>query len=227
MPIRVAFIEDNASLRKRFEQQFALMEDIRLVATYATAEGALRGIGKMPPEDRPEIALMDIELPGMSGVEATIAMRELFPATDVLMFTVFEDEEKIFRSIQAGAAGYMLKDAPITKVAEAIRELHGGGSPMSQSIARTVMSFVRSHSRPSEAPAAPPRASAAPVELELSARELEILQGLVEGKNYSSLADTLTISPHTVKTHIKNIYKKLHVHSRALAVRVALERGLV
>lgn len=227
MPIRVAFIEDNASLRKRFEQQFALMEDIRLVATYATAEGALRGIGKMQPEDRPEIALMDIELPGMSGVEATIAMRELFPATDVLMFTVFEDEEKIFRSIQAGAAGYMLKDDPITKVAEAIRELHGGGSPMSQSIARTVMSFVRTHSRAEEAPAAPPRTPAPPVELELSGRELEILQGLVDGRNYASLADALSISPHTVKTHIKNIYKKLHVHSRALAVRVALERGLV
>jgi DNA-binding NarL/FixJ family response regulator len=140
MPIRVVFIEDNASLRRRFEQQFALIDDIDLVATFATAEGALRGMGKMPPEERPEIALMDIELPGMSGVEATIAMRELFPATDVLMFTVFEDEEKIFRSIQAGAAGYMLKDAPITRVAEAIRELHGGGSPMSQSIARTVMS---------------------------------------------------------------------------------------
>jgi DNA-binding NarL/FixJ family response regulator len=224
--IKVACIEDNSSLRKRFEEQFEFFDDIQLVATYATGESALSGLQKLPPSKTPDIILMDIELPGMSGIEATIAVRELFPNTEIMMFTVFEDEVKIFHAIQAGAAGYLLKDDPIEKVVEAIRELHAGGAPMSQSIARTVLSFLRGRDNAGAKNAATPVVHE-PLELNLSQRELELLQGLVQGETYQSLAKKLFISPHTVKTHIKNIYKKLHVHSRALAVRVALDRGLV
>jgi DNA-binding NarL/FixJ family response regulator len=139
---------------------------------------------------------------------------------------VFEDETKIFHAIQAGAAGYMLKDDPIDAVGDGIRELFAGGAPMSQSIARTVLSFLRGKNNgASKAPVGPTIRE--PVEFDLSERELELLQGLVQGETYQTLAKKFFISPHTVKTHIKNIYKKLHVHSRATAVRVALDRGLV
>lgn len=222
--IKVACVEDNSSLRKRFEEQFEFFNDIKLVGTYASGETAVSGLQKLPPSHLPDIVLMDIELPGMSGIETTIALKELFPDAEIMMFTVFEDEGKIFQAIQAGAAGYLLKDDPIESVADAVRELYAGGAPMSQSIARTVLTFLRGKAN-DNAKAQPP--AAGPVEFDLSERELELLQGLVQGETYQTLAKKLFISPHTVKTHIKNIYKKLHVHSRALAVRVALDRGLV
>ncbi|MBI5470747.1 MAG: response regulator transcription factor [Ignavibacteriae bacterium] len=225
-PIKVACVEDNTSLRKRFEEQFEFFDDIQLVATFATGEAALNALRKSAPSKLPDIVLMDIELPGMSGIDTTIAIKELFPDIDVMMFTVFEDELKIFHAIQAGAAGYLLKDDPIEDVAQAIRELHAGGAPMSQSIARTVLSFLRTRNNMSGKDSLIGSVHE-PVEFDLSVRELELLQGLVQGETYQTLAKKLFISPHTVKTHIKNIYKKLHVHSRALAVRVALDRGLV
>ncbi len=226
-PIKVACVEDNSSLRKRFEEQFSFFDDIKLVGTYATGEAAVNSLQRSAPSQLPSIILMDIELPGMSGIEATIAVKELFPEIEIMMFTVFEDEVKIFHAIQAGAAGYLLKDDPIEKVADAVRELAEGGAPMSQSIARTVLSFLRGKTRPAEKNNQAVPIVHEPVEFNLSERELELLQGLVHGETYQSLAKKLFISPHTVKTHIKNIYKKLHVHSRALAVRVALDRGLV
>lgn len=224
MSIRVAFVEDNPSLRKRFEEQVTFFDDIVLVGTHASGEAALKTIQRMKPSLIPDVVLMDINLQGMSGIETTIAMKELFPQVEIMMYTVFEDEPKIFQSIKAGAAGYMLKDDPIDSVVDAIRELHAGGAPMSQGIARTVLSFLRDKpvSKQQNEPG-----PVEPVDLNLSERELELLEGLVHGETYTILAKRLFISPHTVKTHIKNIYKKLHVHSRALAVRVALERGLV
>ncbi|MBI5470945.1 MAG: response regulator transcription factor [Ignavibacteriae bacterium] len=226
--IRVACVEDNTSLRRRFEEQFTFFSDVELIGTYATGEAAINALQKAAPSQLPNVILMDIELPGMSGIEATIALKELFPEIEIMMFTVFEDELKIFHAIQAGAAGYLLKDDPIEKVVDAIRELSQGGAPMSQSIARTVLSFLRGKSRPAaNANSVTAPAVHEPVEFNLSERELELLHGLVHGETYQSLAKKLFISPHTVKTHIKNIYKKLHVHSRALAVRVALDRGLV
>ncbi len=224
--IKVAFVEDNSSVRKRFEEQFEFFDDIKLVATYATGETALGGLQKLPPSRIPDVVLMDIELPGMSGIETTIALQELLPEIEIMMFTVFEDDVKIFQAIQAGAAGYMLKDDPIEEVAEGIRELFNGGAPMSQSIARTVLSFLRRKNNGSEKHS-PEIKAHEPVDFDLSERELELLHGLVHGETYQTLAKKFFISPHTVKTHIKHIYKKLHVHSRALAVRVALERGLV
>lgn len=221
MPIRIAFVEDNSSIRGRFEEQIAFFKDIDLVATYAAGETALSALRTMKPSQLPELILMDIELKGISGIETTIGIKELFPEIEVMMYTVFEDEPKIFQSIQAGASGYMLKDDPIDRVVEAIKEAKAGGAPISQGIARTVLSFIRSKPGPNT------QQKSDPVEFELSERELELLEGLVHGETYATLAQHLFISPHTVKTHIKNIYKKLHVHSRALAVRVALEKKLV
>jgi DNA-binding NarL/FixJ family response regulator len=224
--IKVAFVEDNSALRKRFEEQFEFFDDIKLVATYATGETAVNGLRNLPPSRVPDIVLMDIELPGISGIETTIALRELMPEIEIMMFTVFEDDVKIFQAIQAGAAGYLLKDDPIEEVGDAIRELFNGGAPMSQTIARTVLSFLRGKSNGSSKQASEIKIHE-PVDFDLSERELELLQGLVHGETYQTLAKKFFISPHTVKTHIKHIYKKLHVHSRATAVRVALDRGLV
>jgi DNA-binding NarL/FixJ family response regulator len=227
MPIRISSVEDNPSLRKRFEEQAAFFSDLELLATYASGEAAINGLKKLRPSTLPEIILMDIGLQGISGIDTTIAVKELFPEIEIMMYTVFEDEPKIFQAIQAGASGYLLKDDPIDRVAAAIRELHEGGAPMSQGIARSVLSFLRA--RLGERKAADVRAGAqpGPLDLDLSERELELLDGLVHGETYVTLAAKLFISPHTVKTHIKNIYRKLHVHSRAVAVRVALEKGLV
>jgi DNA-binding NarL/FixJ family response regulator len=224
--IKIVIVEDNSSLRSRLVEQFSFYEDVVVVGSYATGEAALNGLQKLPSSKLPSIVLMDIGLPKMSGIETTIALKEMFPEIDVMMITVFEDDTKIFQSIQAGATGYLLKDDPPDRILGAIRELSKGGSPMSQSIARKVMAFVRDQGE--RGTKATSRATASdPTVFALSDREVELLRGLVQGDTYSSLSKRLFISPHTVKTHIKNIYKKLHVHSRATAVRVALERKLV
>src|ERR1041385_3001760 len=227
MAIRIAYIEDNSSLRKRLQEQLAFFEDIELVAAYASGATALNDLPRLKPSEFPEIILMDIGMPGMTGIEATISIKELFPEIEIMMYTVFEEAPKIFQAIRAGASGSLLKDDPMESVVEAIRELKSGGAPMSQTIARKVLTFFRPLSPPSERKHENPPPLREPSNMNLSERELELLEGLVHGETYATLARKLSISPHTVKTHIKNIYRKLHVHSRALAVRVALERGLV
>lgn len=223
MSIRVAIVEDNSALRRNFVEQCLFFEDIRCVGDFSNAEDAIKTLSRLPAEESPEVILMDIELPGLSGIDATIALREILPGTDILILTVFENEERIFRAIRAGASGYLLKDEEFDSIIEAVRDLSGGGAPMSSSIAQKVMGLLRR----GETPGSKPKPEPSPLILELSSREKEILEGLVRGENYSVLAEKLFISPHTVRTHIKNIYKKLHVQSRAAAVRVALEQGLV
>jgi DNA-binding NarL/FixJ family response regulator len=219
--IRVAVVEDNAALRRNFKAQCEYFRDIECTGLYPTAEDALRAFSGATGRSAPHVVLMDIELPGMSGIDATIALRELLPDCDIMILTVFEDEEKIFRAIRAGASGYLLKDERFESIIEAVRELVGGGAPMSASIAQKVLGLIRGGELPRGA------GPTGPLGLDLSMREREILEGLVRGETYATLAEKLIISPHTVRTHIKNIYRKLHVQSRAAAVRVALQRGLV
>ena len=195
---------------------FTFYKDVLVVGSYATGEAVLNALKKLPPSRLASIVLMDIGLPKMSGIEATIALKGMFPEIDVMIITVFEDDSKIFQSIQARATGYLLKDDPPDRIMDALRELDRGGSPMSQSIARKVITFVREQSK-SERTSAGRESSTDHTRLTLSTREVELLQGLVHGETYSSLSKKLFISPHTVTTHIKNIYKKLHVHSRATA----------
>jgi DNA-binding NarL/FixJ family response regulator len=221
MSIRITLVEDTASLRKRFTELFAMYEEVELVATYASGEATLNGLTKMPPSKLPQVILMDIELLEMSGIETTRLVKERFPDIEVMMLTVFEDEAKIFQSIEAGASGYLLKDDAADDIVTAIKELHDGGAPMSQSIARKVLTMLKS------SPAEKKTSLSPSEEFSLSVRELELLRGLVDGETYTSLAKILFLSPHTVKTHIKNIYKKLHVHTRATAVKTAIDRNLV
>jgi DNA-binding NarL/FixJ family response regulator len=221
MSIRAALVEDNPTLRKRFVEQFKLFNDIQLVFSSASGEEAIRRLKKLPPSKLPHVVLMDIELPKQSGIETTKELKGLFPDIDVMMVTVFEDEAKIFQSIQAGASGYLLKDESLNNIEQAIKELANGGAPISQSIARTVLSFIKDKTPESRTP------HSDDLKALLTDRELELLQGLVEGETYTSVAKRMFISPHTAKSYIKNIYRKLHVHSRALAVRVAIEKKLI
>ena len=219
MAVRVALVEDNPTFRRRFLERFRFFEDVEVVLAAGSGEEFLDRLDALPEERQPQAVLMDIEMPGISGIETTARLRERRPELDVLMLTVFEDEDKIFSAIQAGASGYLLKDASAGAIVGAVLELQRGGAPMSPSVARKMLAYVRAHEQP---------AGAAPAgTFTLSERELEILNHLVRDETEAAIAEALYLSPHTVRSHVKNIYKKLHVHSRASAVRVALQSGLV
>jgi len=204
--IQVAIVEDDTEIR----QTLALIIDgtpgFNCKLTYANGFDAFEALQK----HYVEVVLMDIEMPKMNGIDCIRKLKPLKPTIDFLMLTIKQDDESIFDSIYAGASGYLLKDTPPVRLLEAIREIKNGGAPMSTSIARKVIqSFHQVKASP------------------LSDRETEILRYLAGGENYKSIANQLFISPHTVKTHIKNIYDKLHVHSRAEAVRKAIEDRLI
>ena len=222
MHVRVALVEDNATLRRRFVERFRFFEDIELVLASGSGEEFLQALATLPQERQPQVVLMDIELPGISGIETTARLKKLHPEIDVMMQTVFENEDKIFASIQAGASGYLLKDASTDKIVGAVLELARGGAPMSPAVARKMLAFVRTEKAPQDQRPLPQEDA-----FDLSDRELELLDYLVQDEPEAIIADRLHISPHTVRTHIKNIYKKLHVHSRASAVRVTLQQQLL
>lgn len=222
MHVRVALVEDNATLRRRFVERFRFFEDIELVLASGSGEEFLQVLATLPAAQWPQVVLMDIELPGISGIETTTRLKKDHPEIDVMMQTVFEDEDKIFASIQAGASGYLLKDASTDAIVGAVLELVRGGAPMSPTVARKMLAVVRATDK-----AAPDAKAAGRETFDLSTRELELLEYLVQDEPEAIIADHLHISPHTVRTHIKNIYKKLHVHSRASAVRVTLQQHLL
>ncbi len=224
MKIKVILVEDTPSLRKRFTELLSFYDDIDLIDSYASGEAAINGITLLPPSKIPDVILMDIELPKISGIETTAILKNSLPEIEIMMLTVFEDEEKIFQAIQAGASGYMLKDEQADTIVDAVRELQQGGAPMSQSVAKKVVSLLSGRHKKEEIIAAPLSPSA---DFHLSERELELLNGLVQGDSYTTIAKKLFISPHTVRTHFKNIYKKLHVHSKATAVRIAIDKNLI
>jgi DNA-binding NarL/FixJ family response regulator len=177
-------------------------EGFRCVHTYSSAEKALPDIVK----NKPDVVLMDINLPGISGIECTRQLKAHQPGLPIMVLTVYDDDEKIFESLKAGASGYLLKKTPPAKILEAIAELHNGGSPMSSRIARKVVQTFHAIGTSSE-------------ETEnLSKREHEILIYLAKGYRYKEIAEALFISIETVRTHLRNIYEKLHVRSRSEAV---------
>ncbi len=210
-PIQIVLVEDRRETREALAELLAREADLRVLGAYASMEDALRRTG----EPAPDVALLDINLPGMSGIEGVRALRQRFPALQVLMITVREDDGAVFEAICAGASGYLLKDTPPDGIARALRELVAGGAPMSPQIARKVVqAFARV--------APPPQAAH-----ELTAREIELLSLLVEGHGYKSVARALGISIDTVRFHVRNVYEKLHVHSKSEAVSQALRRGLI
>ena len=208
MSITVSIVEDNEQLRDTLARVISRAEDFVCVGQHATAEAALENL----PKERPQVVLMDINLPGMNGVECVRRLKQLLPETQVMMLTAYEDTENIFNSLAAGASGYMLKRTPQAQLLEAIREVHRGGSPMTPHIARKVtQSFQRSG--PSSQPAE-----------NLTQREQEVLDCLSQGFLYKEIAEKLGISYETVHTYIRRIYEKLQVRTRTEAVAKFLKR---
>jgi DNA-binding NarL/FixJ family response regulator len=206
--IKVAIVDDQADLRENIAGFVDAAKGFRCVSTYASAEEALARLS----QDQPDVVLMDINLGGMSGIECVRQVKPRMPTTQIVMLTVFEDTEKIFSALAAGASGYLLKRLAPAKLLEAIREVYEGGSPMSAPIARKVVQSLQ------KAPA--PAAEST----ELSPREREVLNGLAEGQVYKQIADRLGVSIHTVRNYIRRIYEKLHVQSRTEAVAKFLMR---
>jgi DNA-binding NarL/FixJ family response regulator len=200
--IRIAIVEDEKAVRDGLKLLIDGTEGYKCVALYPNAEEALREIFDVEPD----VVLMDIHLPGMSGIECVRRLKKEDPDFQIVMLTVYEDDEEIFKSLAAGAHGYILKKTPPAKLLEAITEVHNGGSPMSSQIARRVVDFFQTKEVNSKQTD------------KLTEREQEILSFLSKGYRYKEIADVLCISIETVRTHIRNIYEKLHVHSRTEAL---------
>ncbi len=207
--IRVAVVEDRGRIRDTIVDIINGTPGLKCIGAYNSVESALKEL----PQNVPDVLLMDIGLPGMSGIEGVKVVKSRFPTVDVLMHTVYDDDDKIFQSICAGASGYVLKNAESAELIRAIKEIRIG-APMSASIARRLLSMVRDKE-------APPS-----TQMNLTPRELDILQWLVEGYSYKRIAEKLYISPLTVQSHIKRVYEKLQVHSKSAAVSKALKYRL-
>lgn len=208
MPIRVAIVDDNRKIRDGMELILNCSPEISCVAAYATAEDALEGL----PGQEVDVVLMDIGLPRMSGIECAEILKARRPDIQIMMLTIYEDDDRIFRSLVAGATGYVTKNTTPVDLFDAIRDLHNGGSPMSSVIARKVVHAFRHISMPSR-----------PLS-ELSARENEILSFVAKGYRDKEIAEKFFISPETVRKHLRNIYQKLHVRSRTEAVLRYLQK---
>ena len=208
MPVTVAIVQENADLRGTLARVINRAPGHQCVGQYGDAESALKGL----PKDKPRVVLMDINLPGMNGVECVRRLKQVLPETLVVMLTAYEDTDNIFGSLEAGASGYLLKRSKSSEILEAIKEVQDGGSPMTAHIARKVV-----HSFQSKAASRDPRAN-------LADREREVLDLLSQGFMYKEIADQLGISFETVRTYIRRIYEKLHVRSRTEAVAKALRR---
>ena len=202
MAIKVSIVEDDAWIRENLAARIAQTEGFVCAGAYRTGEEAIAQL----PGREPNVVLMDINLPRMNGIECVRQLKSLIPSAQILMLTVYEDSDKIFNSLLAGASGYLLKRTPQADILDAIAEVHRGNSPMTGHIARKVVQYFNQ------------RGGASPDMDKLSTREREVLEHLAQGVPYKEIATALSVSIDTVRAHIKGIYGKLHVHSRGEAV---------
>jgi len=205
MSITLTIVEDLDEVRDGLKNFIGLSTDFKVLDTFKTAEEALYDLPKL----KPDIVIMDINLPGMNGIECIRQIKDKTPGTQFMMFTVYENDEKVFEALKAGASGYLLKNTGLIQLIESLKELHNGGSPMSANIARKLVTLFRSEQKET-------------TNLEiLSNRENEILQLLAKGLLYKEIAEQLSISVSTVRQHIHHIYEKLHVQNRTEAINKA------
>ncbi len=197
--IRIGIVEDEKAFREAVREYFSAQKEFSCQLAQESAESFL---SQLTEDNLPDVVLMDIGLPGMSGISAIKLLKERYPDIDIIMLTVYHDPHKIFQSLCAGATGYLLKIAPMTEIKEAIESVYAGGSPMSHQIARKVVDFF--HSQPSVTPG-----------YSLTSKEKEVIMGLVDGLSYKIIAHEMNVTIETIRSHIKNIYRKLHVHSKA------------
>lgn len=217
MPIQLALIDDNPSLLKSIGRNLMMFEEIDLV--YTATDGAM-AVQKAHLH-RPQVILMDIEMPVMDGIAATAQICRELPHVKVLMLTVFDREDKIFDAVKAGASGYLMKDERPARIVQAVEEVLDGGAPMSAGIALKTLGLLRRQTIVTEATALPLEELVSTDTYALTTREVEILEKIIAGLTPQQIGDQLFISPRTVRKHIENIYGKLHVHSRLEAVRLA------
>ncbi|MDH4128369.1 MAG: response regulator transcription factor [Spirochaetota bacterium] len=208
--VKISIVEDVKHIREGLSYLIATSKDLRVIGSYERAEDLINDI----KINTPEVILMDIQLPGINGIDATRIIKQKYPKIEVMMLTIIEDEEKIFDSIKAGANGYILKDTPKSNLIEEILELYNGGSPITPRIARKMLLELK--------PVVSDKK-----EYYLSGREKEILKFIVEGGTYQSIAEEINISPNTVRKHIQNIYQKLQVSSKAEVVGKAINEDLI
>lgn len=199
--ITISIIEDQHDMRESLAACLGNAPGLRCVGTHATAEDGLQNI----PKENPDVVLMDINLPGMSGIQCVSRLKKRMPKIQVLMLTTYDEGDLIFDSLRAGANGYLLKNMPQEELVEAVQQVHAGGAPMSLQIARKVINHFHQTGKPASDVA------------QLTVRELEILRLLSKGYMYKEIADHLAISMSTVRTHVSAVYEKLHVHSRTEA----------
>ena len=206
LDIRVSIIEDDETIREGYAYLIGHTPGYRVVSTYSSVETALKKL----PSDAPDVLLLDVELPGTNGIDALPKIKKLIPNLYILILTVYEQDTLIFRALGNGASGYLTKDTPPEKLMAAINEVMDGGGPMSAQIARMV---IQSFQRAEESP--------------LTRRETEVLEQIATGKSRKRIADELFIDLETVKSHIKNIYNKLDVHSKADAIKTARDNKFI
>jgi DNA-binding NarL/FixJ family response regulator len=204
--IRIVIIEDDEIIREGYSLLIGQVEGYSVARSYASFDEAVKTIG----DDSPDVILLDIELPGTNGIAAIPKLKKMLPNTHILILTVYESEKQIFEALANGASGYLTKNTPASKIIDSIKEVREGGGPMSVNIARMV---IKSFQRNQESP--------------LSKRETQILEQIADGKSRSQIAKELFIDLETVRSHIKNIYLKLDVNSRADAIRLAKENKLI
>jgi len=223
--IKLVLVEDNPRYRSTLEEFFRFAPGFDLAAMYGSAEALLADVRPLVEAGEPlpwKMAMMDIELPGMNGIEATRQLKKMAPESHVVMLTVFEEPSTILEAISAGADGYLLKRTKSRELLDQLRSIATGGAPLTSAVARTILDLLRNGG-----PGFSSTADSAPGGLQLTEREHEVLRCLVNGCSYQETADELGITIHTVRFHIKGIYGKLQVHSVADAVRRAVRERLV
>lgn len=208
--IKVAIVEDKAETLKYLEALLAGSNGIQMVGAYATGNDALAGIQNRVPD----VVMVDIGLPDISGIDVIRALKDQFPDLDIIAHTMYEDRIHLVAALKAGASGYILKGASASKIIEAVEEIADGGSPMSPKIARYIIEEFQSNTRKRD-------------DIVLTPREKEVLQGIAQGKQEKTLAEDFSLSPHTIHTYVKNIYKKLRVGSQVEAVLKAKKSGII
>jgi DNA-binding NarL/FixJ family response regulator len=226
-PIRVFVVEDQTKILKNQLKLLEANKEIAIIGTALSGETGVEEVRRL----KPDVLLLDLGLPRMSGIDVTRAVKAELPQVEILIFTIFDEEDKVLEAVQAGASGYLLKGTPADKMIEAIKEVKAGGTVIQPNLARRLLK----HFRVGETPAAPdasavpaqPAPAAEPEGKKLSARETEILQLIAKGVSNSEAATVLNLSKATIRTHLEHIYRKLEVTNRVEAVTEGLRKGLI
>jgi len=208
--INIVIVEDNDNTREALEQLFLSADSYECINSFSSCEDTLKNIDRCYPD----VLLMDIELEGMSGIDGIRILKDTYPNLKILVLTVFEDEDKIFKAIQAGADGYILKKSTPQDILHSVKDAHEGGSPITPSIAKKILNLLASENKNKR-------------NFNLTKSEKETLKYLVEGLSYEKIAEEMVRSIHTVRSHVRNIYSKLYVHSKTEAVVKALKNKII